>query len=162
MKIPDKMSYRIYFFLLCWISLGELAVLLSAETEPFVYYHTLKTIIPSFQAVYSCAIIRTIVNLACMYPLFIFAFNRRNNFPQILKALLTARVLADITGHNYEWQFIKSLHHQGAFLPFVAIGLWAGLFFLSYKAHIMLAFSPSMTTCSTTGGRDQTYPGASR
>ncbi|MBF0594889.1 MAG: hypothetical protein HQL22_07965 [Candidatus Omnitrophica bacterium] len=141
MKLPDKLGYKIYFLIFSWLALGELTSLLAPKSDAFIYYNTLRTFYPPAALHYYIAILRATITLAALIPLFNVAFNRKMNWGWFFKPLLIVRVVADVTGHNYEWQFIRSLAHGGFLLPLAAVGVWIGVNYLSYKTHYICAFN---------------------
>ena len=142
MKFPDKIFEKGYFFLFAWISLGELSALLTARSEPFTYYHTLQAFYPPAGIFYHLAVIRSLLTIICLAPLFNYAFNRERNWAWFFKPLLYVRIFADLAGHNYEWQFLKTLFHTTPLMPLAALSVWVGMTFLSYKAHFLCAYKP--------------------
>jgi len=140
MKLPQNLTYKIYFLLFGWLCLGEFATLITPQADAFIYYNTLKILYPSASIFYILAIFRAVINLICLFPLFTYAFNKNIRWPWLLKLLLILRIIADISGHNYEWLFLKSLFYSSSvILPFASIGLYIAIYFLSYKAHFICA-----------------------
>lgn len=148
MKLPEKLFEKAYFILFTWLCLGELAALITPNSEVYIYYHALKAFYPPAGAFYHLALIRAVLTLICLAPLFNYAFNQKKDWAWFFKPLLFVRVIADLTGHNYEWQFIKTLYHTAMFTPLAALAVWGGISFLSYKAHFLCAFKTSSRTTS--------------
>jgi hypothetical protein len=141
MQWVRKIPYKIYFFLFSWLSFGELGSLLSPDADPFIYYHTITAFYPNSWLIYSLAIVRAVINILCLVPLFIYAFEKKRHWVLFFKVLCTLRIIADIMGHNFELQFLKATTHTGMILPLAAIVAWFGLSFLSYKAHFFCCYS---------------------
>lgn len=140
MRLPQRIFEKSYFFLFAWLCFGELLALLTPGQEAFIYYHSLMAFIPSAGLFYDLALGRALINLVCLLPLFLYSFSVKRDWTWFFRPLLIVRVVADIAGHNYEWQFLKALYHTGTYLPLAAFSVWVGLTFLSYKAHFICAF----------------------
>ncbi len=145
MKFPKRIGYKVYFFIFSWLCLDGLVSLFTPEADVYTYYHTLTTLYPRASIMYILAITKSIINMICLVPLFSFAFKKDLHWGKFLRSLFFLRIAADLTGQNYEWQSIKSLSHAESLLPFLAVGIWVGISYLSYKAHYICAFEKTST-----------------
>jgi|GEM_PF-2310183 len=140
MKLPERLGFRIYFFFIAWVSIGDFAVLLLPETESYMYYHTMQTLLPSAIMFYDYALLRSFVNLICLIALLAYAFNGKQTAGWFWRPLFLARIATDFIGHNYELQFFKSSFH-GDRLAFTATLVFYGLLLIPfYFAHYVYAF----------------------
>ncbi|MBF0387703.1 MAG: hypothetical protein HQL20_07590 [Candidatus Omnitrophica bacterium] len=140
MRLPERLFEKAYFFLFTWLCLGELSALLLPQSEPYIYYRTLWAFHPPAGIFYILAIARGIVTMICLIALYNYAFNVPRRWDRFFKPLLFLRVVLDVTGHNYEMQFLKTLSHFSLLMPLAALSVWIGITFLSYKAHFLSAF----------------------
>lgn len=145
MKILNKLGYKTYFLIFGWLCFGELGILLNSSSDVFIYYRVLQSFYPPSAILYVLALLRAIVNIICLIPLYGFAFSKPIPWIKPLKILLFVRVLLDLVGHNYEWLSVKSLFYIKPFLPVCALAVWVGINFVSYKAHCSILFQTNRT-----------------
>ncbi len=148
MKLPDNIFYKIYFFFFAWICLGDLSSLLAPSTDAYIYYHTMKALLPPSVSSYHYALLRAIVNLIALGTLFAVAFNKRQYATWFWRPLFMARIAGDVLGHNYEMQFLKASATSGL-KPVLILLTISTLFVLpSYYAHFAYAFRTNKKTTS--------------
>lgn len=140
MKIPKRFGLKIYVFVFAWLALGGLTALTSPESDAYMYYHVAMAFHKQSQWLYIGALISAGTTLLCVIPVFLQAFciERFPRWP--FKLLLFVRIMADIIGHNYEWQFIKSILINQQVPGIALIILIIVMIYPSYYGHMAYAF----------------------
>lgn len=141
MKKPLKVIWKIYAFIFSVIALANLAWLLSPESDPFIFYHVLIAWTKFYYVHYYLAILKSCVAIACLIPLFAFAFNQETKSARFWQWMLLIRLAADLVGNFYEFIFIKSSYHMVLGYGLCVTGIFVLPLIPSYIAHYLYAFS---------------------
>jgi hypothetical protein len=140
MKWPQRLAYKLYFFFFLWICLGDLLVLVFPETEAYIYYHTMQTLLPASVMFLHYALLRASVDILCLGVLFAYAFNLKPAAGWFWRPLFLARIATALTGHNYELQSLKSAFYGEKGLLLATLIIYGLLVLPSYYAHYLYAF----------------------
>jgi len=140
MRFPDKSPYKVYSIIFAWFCMGDLASLLLKDSGATVFYHALSAFDMAGAQTYALALLRGITNMICLFPLFLYAFNKRSDLSVFFRILFGLRIIMDIMGHSYDWLFLQSIR-QASTLEMSILVIFYGAFFIpSYRAHYILAF----------------------
>lgn len=140
MRLPQRLTYRIYFFFIAWIVLTDLFVLITPDSEGYVYYHTMEALLPPAVMFYRYALLSAVVNIICLGALFAYAFNWKPAGGWFWRPLFLTRIATDVLGHNFELQALKSAFHAERGLLVTTLVVYAFLLIPSYYAHYCHAF----------------------
>lgn len=140
MRWPKKLGIKLYCFFFIWIALGGIASLLLPETEAFTYYHTMIAFHKPHAIHHTLAILDAWMTIIAIIPLCLYAFNAPRWGAWFFQPLFFTRIIADIVGRNYEWQFLKSTFHSYPAAAALSLGLMVLVLLPSYQAHFAYAF----------------------
>ncbi len=135
-----KIIWKFYAIMFAMISSANLIWLLHSETEPYVFYHILITWSNFFALHYYLAIIKCLVTIACLYPLFAFAFNKDAEHPVFWQWMLVTRIILEFFGNYYEFVYAKSSYYMVLGYGLSVTGALLLPLMPSYVGHFAYAF----------------------
>lgn len=122
------------------IACANLVWLLHPESEPYVFYRILITWSNYFYLHYGLALLRSVITIICLAPLFAFAFNRPAKHLVFWQWMLVIRVIFECMGNYYEFVFVKSAYHMLLGYGLSVTGAFLLPLLPSYCAHYFYAF----------------------
>ena len=140
MKKSQRLGFKAYFFIFFLMVLGNGLSLLYPETAIYTYYHIISTFQPNSAIYYKLAIASTGLTALSLVPLFLYAFLLPRTGIWFFKPLFFARILGDLLGHNYEWQFLVSSLTSEPIIGIANLSLFIAIIFPSYRAHYLYVF----------------------
>ncbi|NLE64616.1 MAG: hypothetical protein GX606_01725 [Elusimicrobia bacterium] len=140
MRIPRRLGSRIYAFFFAWLALSQMLGLLVPGTKQYVYYHVMIAFLRSTEKVYHAALASSVLTMIAVIPVFLFAFDARPKGLWLWRGLLIVRLFADLWGHNFEWQMIKSFAATEPLAAGLSLGSLLLLIGPSYYTHFRYAF----------------------
>ena len=116
------------------------------ESSMYQYYQILIAFDIYFLIPYVLNAAAVLLNALSLIPFYGFLFKIDILSKDFWKYILLARILADLTGHAYEWKLIKSLvrYDLQVALGFVSIAVMINL--TSYLALFLYAFPKKQRT----------------
>ena len=128
-----------------FITVINLIWLMYPESEPYIFYQILMTWSNFFQIHYALAILKSIVAIACLYPLYAFSFNKRTSHESFWQWLLISRFFLEIFGNYYEYVFVKASYHMVLGYGLSITGAVILPLVPSYIAHYLYCFQNQRT-----------------
>lgn len=101
--------WKIYLILYTPFAVDAFLNVISRESATYIYYHALSAFSKNFSLLYSLSAACAFVNLICLLPIFMLAFNIRSLRPDIWKWLFFLKIALDATGHSYEMNFVRAM-----------------------------------------------------
>ena len=141
MKKPLKLIWKIYFLIFSTIMVANFVWLLYPEADPYIFYHVLLTWSPRYALHYYFAVLKCVVALICLLPLFGFAFNRDSRRPHFWQWMFVIRLITEVYGNFYEYMFIKSSYHMVLGYGLTTTGVFILPLIPSFAAHYLYAFT---------------------
>ena len=141
MKFPRRIIWKTYFLIFSTITIANLLSLIYSQTDVYIFYHVLMTWSNLYNVHYCLAILKCIVALICLIPLFGFAFHKQTKIATFWQWMLVARVSMEIFGNFYEFLFIKSSYHMVLGYGLATTGAFLLPLLPSLSAHYFYAFS---------------------
>ena len=135
MKFTDKWIWKLYFLIILTVYVGNVTSILNPQLEAYRYYHILIAFHKEYRLVFGLNVACAITNLTSLIPLFLYIFEIRWLPLRFWQWMMVCRVIFDLTGHAYEFNFLKSLFYVS-----LSYGLSAALFFVVF-------FIPSYIAC---------------
>ncbi|HOW36610.1 MAG TPA: hypothetical protein PL155_09405 [Candidatus Omnitrophota bacterium] len=132
--------WKIYLILYAPFAVDAFFNIASKESAPYIYYHTLGAFSKNLVFNYYLSAACGFVNLVCLLPIFMLAFNIRSTRPDIWKWLFTLRIALDVTGHAYEISVIRAMLNTDFWYGFQAIIASTVFLAPSYAACFQYAF----------------------
>ncbi len=128
--------YAIYLTSIVFVSLGDLL----HKDSPFRTYYTILIAINDHYILFLILnILSLFINLLAPLVVLLYACNIKK-WLRFWQALLFVRLLLDLTGHNYDLQFIKSSFYQSFTYGLACIGVFTIPILPSYLAHYAYVF----------------------
>lgn len=140
MNKGNKIIWKFYAIMFSMITSANLVWLLHPESEPYVFYHILMAWTNFFTVHYYLAILKSLIAITCLYPLFAFAFNKEAKHPLFWQWMLVIRILFECCGNYYEFVYIKSSYHMILGYGLSVTGAFILPLIPSYVAHFIYAF----------------------
>ena len=137
MKNIGWKAYLVFFCILSW---GNLGLLFSAESEPYIFYHILGAFHKPTFIFYGLNLCEALLSISAVVPLFLFICNRRLLPIRFWRWHFFLRLIFDLTGRYYEFVFLKSLLYDELHLGLAFIAAQVFLLFPSYLLHFKYAF----------------------
>ena len=106
-----------------------------------LYYHIVVAFDINFFGIYFSNLIAVVLNTLGLLPLYLYVYQINFLNKSFWRWFLVLRLAFDVTGHNYEMNFIKALSHDNALLSMKAILTYVMLNLPSYMALYVYAFS---------------------
>ncbi len=143
-----KIIWKFYAFMFSTIALANLVWLLHPESEPYIFYKILMTwgntiATPHFTLQYYAAVVKSLITIVCLYPLFAFAFDQNTKHLLFWQWMLVVRVIMECLGNYYELVYIKSAYHMVLGYGLSVTGAFVLPLLPSYAAHFIYAFPKS-------------------
>lgn len=140
-----KIIWKFYAFMFSMIALANLVWLLHPDSEPYIFYKILRVWdlilpTPAFTFHYSAAILKSLVTIVCLYPLFAFSFDQNEKNPVFWQWMLVVRVIFECIGNYYEFVYIKSAYYMVLGYGLSVTGAFLLPLIPSYAAHYLYAF----------------------
>ena len=135
MKLTDKWIWKLYLLVISTVYIGNLTSIVNSQLEVYRYYHILIAFYKEYRLVYWLNVASALTNTISLIPLFLYIFDIRWLPLRVWQWVLVSRVVFDLTGHAYEFNFLKSLYYAN-----IKYGTSTSLFFV-------LFFVPSYVAC---------------
>lgn len=140
MSFIANILHRAFCVVYAWVTVIYCKDLFTPTTEIYTFYELLISFTPKYIMHYILNIASAIINVICLIPFFLIAFNRTWSPAWIWKWMLVLRLVGDLSGRFFEWQFFKSTFYSGS-TTFIWVIMTFILFNLpSYLAHFQYAF----------------------
>lgn len=141
MKWNDRLEWKIYFFLISPLYLGNLVGVLEPRSPVFAYYHILMAFDKDYTLLYSLNIASAALNFCSLFLIFLFAFRIYWLPARFWQWFLLLRAFFDLTGHAYEMNFIKSMLYSKTIYTVPTLLLALIFIIPSYIACFKYAFT---------------------
>ena len=141
--MPKKNNWFwiIYFFLFLNFTIGQARDFFTPDSNIGFYYALLNAFNVSFFFSYGLNLAQIILNLFNAAPLILYAFEIPWASPQFWQCLLAARLIFDLTGHNYEWLGMIALFKTDPILALMVSIQFLMFYVPSYIPCYRFAFS---------------------
>ena len=140
MKKNLKIIWKFYAIIFGFISTANLIWLFYSDSEPYIFYHILITWSNFFLPHYVLAIVKSVLNIFCLYPLFAFSFNKESSHHNFWKWLLIIRFFLELFGNYYEFVFVKASYYMVLGYGLSVTGAVILPLIPSYIAHFSYCF----------------------
>jgi len=132
--------WKFYFVFFSLIIARKAAGFFMPGTNTHDYYKILTAFASYFEPLYWTNAVTVILNLACLVPLFLFAYRIHFLPSRVWQYLLGARLIFDILGHSYEYMVIRSFFYSSPWIGMEAVSAAIFLVAPSYWACFQYAF----------------------
>lgn len=141
MKKSRKIIWKLYSVFFTFLAIAHFLIIISPEKEPYVFYHILITWSCYFKLHYYLAVLKTIITLVCLYPLWAYSFNNESSrYLKFWQWILVLRIIIEIVGSYYEFVCIKATYYMIFAYGLSVTGATLLPLFPSYTAHYLYAF----------------------
>ena len=134
--------FKIYFLIYGILSINYLIDLYVPYSKMFLFYHVLMAFNIANVINYDLAVLSSLLNITALVPIYLYIYKRRFLDDDFWKKIFSFRVAFEFTGHQYEYNFIKSLFHFPSFdLGIYTIALLTCITLPSYLIFYQYAFA---------------------
>ncbi len=140
MKTSTNFGWKIYLFLYGLLCIGNTLAVISNEEIIYTYYHVLIHFDDKYLLPYYLNVGSATFSLIALIPLILFTFHKKWLNPRVWQIVFGVRLLLDIFGRSYEYNFFISLQHNDLNLAAIAIFLTIAIMVPSYIATFLYAF----------------------
>ena len=135
-----KLRWKIYFFLVTPLMISGLSNLFFPESNVYTYYNVLISFHENYTLTYFLAVASATMSVASLVPLGLFILRIRFLKETFWRGFFFLKILLDLFGHHFEFNFLKSLLHSGLWQIFLTVAAVVIIFFPSYLACYIYAF----------------------
>lgn len=140
MKKIARLGWKIYFLFFATATIWNLLFSLSPDSIIYVYYHVLMAFDKHYRTAYFLSMASGVMAAIGLIPLFLFIFQLRFLPPQLWAILFVVKVVADLTGHSYEVELIKSLFYSSFWLTLSSLAVSLAFSLPAYIIFFKYAF----------------------
>lgn len=135
--------FKTYFYLFIFLSVGNLTNFLYPWSDVNAFYKILIAFNFSYILTYLTSFFSALLNVISALPIFLYIYRRRFLNAALWQKLFCARLIFELTGHHYDYHFLKSLFYfDNTLIAFQAVLFFFVSLIPSYFITYRHAFKP--------------------